>query len=143
MPVFRESVINYSSQNNKEVLSLQCGDLTQISWLFMQLITLDSLQDFYYFVELYTSVFTNIDKTGIRRLFNALHEDLIFIGQARTLLKDDPPACEVQRGEKEYFAHSNLGAEALAGRLTEEAELDGGFIADSRLWEWVGKLLQY
>jgi hypothetical protein len=142
MPIFKDSVIYYSSQMNKEVLDPLPWDLARKSRLFMQLIDLDGLQDYFQFVELYTSVYTDTNETDVRRHFNALREDDVFIGQARTQLKDDPQASEIQKKEKQYFAHRASGAEALARKLTEDACLDRKFVADSRLWKQVGEALK-
>jgi len=140
--IFKDSVIYYSSQMNKEVLDLLSWDLARKSRLFMQLIDLDSLQDYFQFVELYTSVYPDINETDVRRQFNALREDDVFIRQARKQLKDDPQASEIQKKEKQYFAHRASGAEALARKLTKDACLDRQFVADSRLWKQVGKALK-
>ncbi|KAH6667124.1 hypothetical protein B0J14DRAFT_183036 [Halenospora varia] len=129
IPIFKDSVIRYSSQMNKEVSNPLFWDLAQKSQLFMKLIDLDGLPDYFHFVELYTSVYTDTDETDVRRYFNTLREDDVFVGQARMLLKDDLPASEIQKQEKEYFAHSPSGAEALARKLTEDADLDREFVA--------------
>jgi hypothetical protein len=89
VPIFEDSVIYYSSQMNKEALDPLPWDLARKSRLFMQLIDLDGLQDYFQFVELYTSVYPDTNEIDVRRQFNALREDDVFIGQARKQLKDD------------------------------------------------------
>ena len=80
----------------------------------MQLIDLDSLEDYFQFVELYTLVYPDTNQTNVRRLFNALRENDTFIGQAKSLLKEDLLASGVRKKEKEYFTCSQPGAEDLA-----------------------------
>jgi len=60
---------------------------------------------------------------------------IFFIEQAKPPLKEDLSASEIQRNEKEYFAHSRSGAEALARKLSERAGLDREFVADSNFWK--------
>jgi len=140
LSIFKDSVICHSSQMEKEVLDPLSWDLAQKSWLFMQLINLDGAQDYFQFVELYTSVYTDTKETNIRQQFNILRADEAFIGQARTLLRDDLLASEIHDEEEQYFAHRASEAEALARKLTEDANLNPQFVADSRLWKQVGEL---
>jgi hypothetical protein len=140
--IFEDSVIRCSSLVNQGVSSPLSWDLAEKSRLFMRLIDLDGLQDYFHLVELYTLVYTNTNENDVRQQFNTLREDDVFIGEAKTLLKDDLPASEIQKKEKEYFAHSQSGAEALARKLTEDADLDREFVADSRLWKQVGEVLK-
>ena len=50
---------------------------------------------------------------------------------------EDLPASEIQRQEKEYFAHSRPGAEDLARTLSDKARAEAGFVADCGLWSSV------
>ena len=99
----------------------------------MQLIDLDSLEDYFQFVELYTLVHPDTNQTDVRRLFNALRENDTFIGQAKSLLKEDLLASEVRKKEKEYFTCSQPGAEDLARKLSDKAGTEKEFVADYRL----------
>ncbi|RDW72089.1 hypothetical protein BP5796_08123 [Coleophoma crateriformis] len=137
VPVFEDSLIHHYSQTNKNILDAQSWDSTRSSWLFMRLVTLDGLQDYNYFVELYTSVFGTTDETTVRRLFNTIQEDHDFMERARTLAKADPSIDEILNEEEDYFCDSASGAEAIARKLTVVASLNQEFIADSKLWRWI------
>jgi hypothetical protein len=120
----------------KEVLEDPASwDLAQKSRLFMQLIDLDGLEDYFQFVELYTSVHPDTNQTDVRRLFNALREKDTFIGQAKSLLKEDLLTSAVRKKEKEYFAFSRPEAEELARKLSDKAGTEKEFVADCRLWK--------
>jgi hypothetical protein len=137
IPVFKDSLIHHFSQVNKKILDPQSWDSTRSSWLFMRLVTLDGLQDYNYFVELYTSVFGTTDEITVRRLFNNFQEDHDFVERARTLAKADPPVSEILNEEKDYFCDSEPRAEAIARRLTVVASLNRDFVADNKLWRWI------
>jgi len=133
--IFKESVIGHSPQMKEVLEDPSSWDLAQKSRLIMQLIDLDGLEDYFQFVELYTSVHPDTNQTGVRRLFNALRENDTFIGQAKSLLKEDLLASEVRKREKAYFTYSQPGAEDLARKLSDKAGTEKEFVADCRLWK--------
>ena len=104
--------------------------------------TFDGSQDYFFFIELFRSVYPDLSETDVRRQFNAIRQDPAFITQTQTGLKDDLPCSEVRKEEEEYFAHSKKGAESLARQLTEEADIDEEFVADKRVWERVEEQLE-
>jgi hypothetical protein len=93
---------------------------------------------------LYTSVYTDTNETDVRRRFNSLREDDVFLRKARTLLKDDLLASEIQKNKNKRNILPTYDREPkpLARKLTEDADLDREFVADSRLWKQVGEVLE-
>lgn len=99
--------------------------------------TLDSLQDYRYFTELYVSVYKPEDDIDVPRLFKDVLKKEEFVELATMLAEDDRRVDEIQRDEEEYFRYSHSEREAIARKLTMVAGLSEGFVADKRLWQWV------
>lgn len=106
-------------------------DSTRRMWLFSRLVTLDGLQDYRYFNELYTSVY---GPDNIPKLFKRVQKEQEFLDVAAELAEDDLPAGEISMAEKEYFRHSDSESEDLARRLSQLASSSDEFIADKNLW---------
>jgi hypothetical protein len=133
--IFKESVISHSPQMKDVLEDPSSWYLAQKSRLFMQLADLDGCEDYHHFIELYTSVHTDLSGTDVRELFDALRVTDTFTGEAESRLTEDLPASEIQRKEKDYFSHSRLGAEDLARKLSEKARKEAGFVADCNVWK--------
>ena len=133
--IFKESVISHSPQMKDVLEDPSSWYLAQKSRLFMQLADLDGCEDYHHFIELYTSVHTDLSGTDVRELFDALRVIDTFTGEAESRLTEDLPASEIQRKEKDYFSHSRLGAEDLARKLSEKARKEAGFVADCNVWK--------
>jgi hypothetical protein len=100
-------------------------------------VTLDGLQDYRYFTELYALVYKPEDEINVPRLFKGVQKEMEFVELARTLAEDDRPVSKIKRDEEDYFRFSGPGREAIARKLTIMAELSKGFIVDKRLWRWI------
>ncbi|CZT52678.1 uncharacterized protein RSE6_14033 [Rhynchosporium secalis] len=135
--IFKESVIGHSSQMKDVLEDPSSWDLAQKSRLFMQLADLDGYEDYHHFIELYTSVYTDLRGTDVRGLFDALRISNTFTSQAKSRVTEDLPTSEIQRKEKEYFTHSRPGAEDLARKLSDKAGTKAGFVADCSTWSSV------
>ncbi|KAH8790564.1 hypothetical protein BGZ57DRAFT_939132 [Hyaloscypha finlandica] len=112
-------------------------DEVDTTLLFTRLVTLDGLQDYRYFTELYTLVYKPEDEINIPRLFKGVQKEIGFVELAKTLTEDDRPASEIKKDEEDYFRFTGSGREAIARKLTVVAELSEGFVADRRLWQWI------
>jgi hypothetical protein len=105
-------------------------------------VTLDGLQDYRYFTDLYALVYKPEDEIDVPRLFKGLQKEMEFVELARTLAEDDRPVSKIKRDEEDYFRFSGSGREAIARKPTMMAELSEGFVADRRLWRWIGKAIR-
>ncbi|CZS88451.1 uncharacterized protein RCO7_04372 [Rhynchosporium graminicola] len=132
--IFKESVISHSSQIKDVLEDDACWELAQKSRLFMQLADLDGYGDYHQFIQLYTSVHTDLRGADVRGLFDALRIDDTFTRQAKSRVIKDLPASEIQRKEKDYFSHSRSGNEDLARKLSAKAGMEAGFVADCSTW---------
>ena len=135
--IFKESVVSHSSHMKDVVKDPSSWDLAHKSRLFMQLADLDSYEDYDHFIELYTSVRTDLSGTDVRGLFDAYRVKNSFISQAKSRLLEDMSASEIQRKEKEYFAYADAGAEDLARKISKRAATEVGFIANCSVWSSV------
>ena len=106
-------------------------DSTRRTWLFSRLVTLDGLQDYRYFNELYTSVYRS---DNIPKLFKRVQKEQEFVDVAAELAKGDLSAGEISMAEKEYFRYSDSESEDLARRLSQLASSSDEFVADKNLW---------
>ncbi|KAF8851886.1 hypothetical protein BDZ45DRAFT_131931 [Acephala macrosclerotiorum] len=113
---------------------------TRQAWLFTRLVTLDGLQDYRYFTELYASVYSPDDEINIPMLFKDVQKEKQFVELARTLAEDDLSESKIQRDEEDYFRFSDSGRQAIARKLTIVTELSKSFVADERLWRWIEKV---
>jgi hypothetical protein len=102
-------------------------------------VTLDSLQDYRYFTELYILVYKPEDDINVPKLFRDVQKKEKFVKLATTLVKNNRSADEIQRDKEEYFHYSHSEKEAIAKKLTIVAELSEGLVADKRLWRWIGE----
>jgi hypothetical protein len=102
-------------------------------------VTLDGLQDYCCFVELYALVYRPKDETNIPRLFKNTQKEKGFVKLARALAGDNRPEIKVRRDEEDYFRDSVSEKEAKARKLKMVAGLSDGFVADRRLWRWIGE----
>ena len=137
VPTFRASFTDHFLQGKDIKLNPEFWDSTRRAWLFSRLVTLDSLQDYRYFTELYVSVYKPEDDIDVPRLFKDVQREEEFVELATTLAEDDRSADEIQRDEQEYFQYSRSEREAIARKLTMVAGLSEGFVADKRLWQWI------
>ncbi|ESZ93480.1 RNase H domain containing protein [Sclerotinia borealis F-4128] len=140
VPFFRsgfDSIFNHKVEEKSWIHA-------QRSWYFSRLVNLDELQDFHYFSKLYTSVYSNKPKDliDIPTLFRDTRGKEEFRDLAKTLVMDDRPVDKVARDERDYFPALRLtGREAVARKLTLMSEFNKGFVADKRLWSWLGEAL--
>lgn len=100
------------------------------AWLFSRLVTLDGLQDYRYFEELYTSVYK---RENIPKLFEGIRKQQDFVDMARKLAEDDLPEGTVKEQEEDYFHLLPPEREATARSLSQRA-LSDGLVADRTLW---------
>lgn len=107
-------------------------------WLFTRLVNLDSLQDVCYFPELYTLVSTE-EEVNVPILLQAVKAAGAFSRKARSLAADDRSSSDIEREEREYFSQVGLKRLALSRKLTLISNMNGGFIADQRLWKWLAE----
>jgi hypothetical protein len=126
----------------------------------MRLATLDGLQDYRSFKELYTSIYPPPadDELNISQLFKTAQKEDDFLAElARTLPEDERSALEVLEEEEEYFAViGGLGEmfeeehvsklewierHAIARKITLAWELSRDFVAGARLWRWIEEVM--
>lgn len=136
--IFRDSFTRSLFPESDAELDSSLWDSSRRAWLFTGLVTLDGLQDYRYFTELYASIY-QLDE-NIPRLFKGMLKEGEFIELSAILAEDDLPASKTQSDEKSYFRVSGLGDKAIARKLTVAAELSQGFVADERLWQWIDKV---
>ncbi|TVY13106.1 hypothetical protein LARI1_G008763 [Lachnellula arida] len=141
VPTFRASFTRHFLRGKDIKLNPEFWDSTRRAWLFLRLVTLDSLQDYRYFTELYMSVHKPEDDIDVPRLFKDVQKEEEFVELATTLVEDDRSADEIQKDEEEYFYYSRSEREAIARKLTIVAGLSEGFVADKRLWQWIEEVL--
>jgi hypothetical protein len=137
VPTFRASFTHHFFQGKDIKLDPEFWESTRRAWLFTRLVTLDGLQDYHYFTELYASVYKPEDDVNIPELFKGVQKQEEFVKLASTLAEDDRPASKIKRDEEEYFRYSDPGNEAIARKLTMVMGLSKGFVADKRLWKWI------
>ncbi|KAK0120437.1 hypothetical protein ONS96_010651 [Cadophora gregata f. sp. sojae] len=137
VPAFRSNFTHHFLQGKDVKFNQEFWDSTRRAWLFSRLVTLDSLQDYRYFKELYMSVYELEDGVEIPRLFKDVQRQEEFVQLAATLAEDDRSVDEIRRDEGEYFRYSHSDREAIARKLTMVAGLSEGFVADERLWDWI------
>jgi hypothetical protein len=137
VPTFRASFTHQFFEGKAVKLDPEFWDSTRRAWLFTRLVTLDGLQDYRYFTELYALVYKPEGEINVPRLFRGAQKEIEFVELARTLAEEDRPVSEIKRDEEDYFRFSNPGREAIARKLTLMAELSEGFVADRRLWRWI------
>jgi hypothetical protein len=94
-------------------------------------VTLDGLQDYHYFTELYS--LTNKQRDNdVPTLFREVQGGKDFVELARTVAKDDRLASDITRDEERCFSSYQDSAKAIARKLTIAAELNKGFVAERR-----------
>ncbi|KAI9736400.1 MAG: hypothetical protein M1818_006133 [Claussenomyces sp. TS43310] len=130
---FRAGFISHLFREKGIDLDPEFWHSTRRAWLFTRLVTLDGLQDYHYFTELYTSE----AEINVPKLFKDVQKEDEFVELAKALAEDDRPATKTERDEEAYFHGSGSGIEAIARKLTVMAELSQGFVADRRLWRWI------
>ncbi|EEQ92474.2 uncharacterized protein BDCG_07594 [Blastomyces dermatitidis ER-3] len=116
-----------------------CSDAwkkTRMAWLFMRLVSLDGLQDYHYFTELYLL----INKQPAEELFTKFQQQYAkheVMNMHWILSADDQSPSEIKQSEKVYFV--NVGAErhALALKIRLVSMLNRSFVADRQLWHWI------
>ncbi|KAF4630908.1 hypothetical protein G7Y89_g7225 [Cudoniella acicularis] len=96
-PTFRASFIQHFLQGKDFKLNAEFWDHTRIAWLFLRLVTLDSLQDYRYFTELHSLVYKQKEDIDVPRLFNNVRKEEEFIKLAATLAEDDRSAEEIKK----------------------------------------------
>ena len=107
-------------------------------WHFTRLVNLDSLQDFYHFTELYTSV-SKEREVNVPTLLQAVQATGEFSNKARSLAADDQSPNDIERRETDYFSQVGLKRLALSRKLTIISNMNRDFMADQRLWRWLAK----
>ncbi|KFY41658.1 hypothetical protein V494_02856 [Pseudogymnoascus sp. VKM F-4513 (FW-928)] len=118
------------------------GELNSSLWdssCWARLTTLDGLQDYRYFTELYNSIYQA--DGDIPQLFKEKLKENEFVELASILAEDDLPASKTRSDEKSYFCMKGSSDEAVARKLTMVSELSQAFVADKRLWRWIEKAL--
>lgn len=138
IPFFRAGFTNQFFQGKDIILDTQFWESTRRSWLLTRLVTLNDLQDYRYFTELYALVFTPKEEVNIPKRFKELLKEDEFVKLAKTLAEDDLDEDKMKRDEEDYFRYKVSDEEAVARKLTMMAELSEGFAADRRLWRWIG-----
>ncbi|EQL35181.1 hypothetical protein BDFG_03162 [Blastomyces dermatitidis ATCC 26199] len=120
-----------------------CSDAwkkTRMAWLFMRLVSLDGLQDYHYFTELYLL----INKQPAEELFTKFQQQYAkheVMNMHWILSADDQSPSEIKQSEKVYFV--NVGAErhALALKIRLVSMLNRSFVADRQLWHWIEEVV--
>ncbi|KFY95685.1 hypothetical protein V498_03196 [Pseudogymnoascus sp. VKM F-4517 (FW-2822)] len=140
-------------------LEISLWECTRRAWLFTRLVLLDGLQDYYYFKELYTSVYKPTEEVNISTLFKEAQKEDSLVELAEALADDEEWAPEILKDEEEYFSFVGkkekpkggpketklIGIErhAIARKINMVAGLSHDFVADKRLWHWIEKMKKY
>ncbi|KAI9735314.1 MAG: hypothetical protein M1818_006508 [Claussenomyces sp. TS43310] len=133
---------------------------TRRAWLFTRLVSLDGDRDYYYFKDLYTSVYKPQEEVSISSLFRGAQKEGHLLELAETLADNEEDIPEILKEEEEYFTETgNLeiletgmliagqkltGVErrAIARKITMVSELSQNFVADERLWRWIEDMMR-
>ena len=134
-------------------LEFSLWECTRRALLFTRLVLLDGMQDYYYFKELYTSVYKPTEDVNISTLFKTAQKEDKFVKLAEELADDEEWAPEILKDEEEYFAVIGkmekpaagpkeialIGIErhAIARKINMVSGLSQDFVADHRLWRWI------
>lgn len=80
---FRSSVIAHRLHDDKTKLEPSPWEYTRRVWLFTRLVLLDGPQDYFYFKELYTSVYNPAEEVNILALFRRAQkeDDLVVLAE--------------------------------------------------------------
>lgn len=131
-------------------------ECTRKASLFNRLVLLDGLQDYYYFKELYQSIYKPVEKVNISALFKTAQKEDRLVELAEELADDEEWAPEILKDEEDYFAvigkmekpaggpkeATLIGIErhAIARKINMVAGLSQDFVADHRLWRWIEEM---
>ena len=109
-------------------------------WNLTRLVTFDALQDYHYFSELLYDLTGQEDGYA---LLNGLNDRAEFKHIARSLSEYDEsnPTQHAHAEEQRYFACVGFERHAIARHLNVMAQLNSAFVADRRLWCWIGLYL--
>ncbi|OBT77340.1 hypothetical protein VF21_03433 [Pseudogymnoascus sp. 05NY08] len=135
-------------------LELSLWECTRRAWFFTRLVLLDGLQDYYYFKELYTSVYKPTEDINISVLFKTAQKEDKLIELAEELADDEEWAPEILKYEEDYFAiirnrekptakeATLIGIErhAIARKINMVSGVSQDFVADHRLWRWIEEM---
>lgn len=136
-------------------LEISLWECTRRAWLFTRLVLLDGLQDYYYFKELYTSVYKPTEEVNISTLFKTAQKEDSLVELEEALADDEEWVPEILKDEEEYFSVVGkienpkgpkevklIGIErhAIARKINMVAGLSQDFVADHRLWRWIEEM---
>jgi hypothetical protein len=152
---FRSGFIADYLHDDEAKLEPRLWECTRRAWLFTRLVLLDGLQDYYYFKELYTSVYKPAEEVNISALFKRAQKEDELVELAEELADDEEWAPGIL-DEEEYFAMIGamekpaggrqevklIGIErrAIARKITIVSGLSQDFVADKRLWRWIEEM---
>jgi serine/threonine protein kinase len=130
---FRAGFAHHFSRGKDISIDPELWDSTQRAWLFSRLVTLDGLQDYRYFSELYASVYKPEINFSLPKLFRRVREERSLSTWPKSSQKMIVQRERLKRRKKTTFApHSRR--EAVARALSTRAKLDEEFVADEELW---------
>ncbi|KAI9749459.1 MAG: hypothetical protein M4579_006861 [Chaenotheca gracillima] len=118
----------------RDILSERC----RRAWLFNRLISLDSLQEYPLFAELYRMVHGDED---FRHLFRKIKAQKKFVEKAESLAEYEMPKSDILQEEIDYFSHVGFDRLAISRKLVLASEMNQEFVADKRLWMWLREAL--
>ncbi len=136
---FRAGFMTQKAGEGEEIYS-SMWEIADKVWHFMRLVNFDALQDCYHFTALYSSVFGH-RTADLPTLFGNQHNNRAVSKMAKILSADDQSQSEIKRNEDAYFLAVGCDRHAVARKLTVASELSRVFIADKRLWRWIGDVL--
>ncbi|KFA48439.1 hypothetical protein S40293_00294 [Stachybotrys chartarum IBT 40293] len=138
----------FEQQATKAASNISCSNLWKASekmWYFSRLTGLLSKNDYEHFRRLYELAYeTNAGEDGSAKGILWLFHERANQDENKRLLaeleEDDITMEELQEKERAWFIPSrtaNSDAVAVARKLTLMSEMNPGFLADHRLWQWV------
>ena len=133
-PSFREGFIKGRGFNDQRDINFADGS---ILWEFTRLVNFDAIQDYRHFSKFLGS-FNKDDTYSSMYKFKDRPE---FIETSKYLRQYVTEADRAMEEEKQYFQCAGLERHALSQYLTMISELNPYFVADKRLWKWVGPYL--
>lgn len=108
-----------------------------VLWDFACLVNFDALQDYHHFATLLRS----LNRDDAYQSIFKLKDRPEFLEISNFLQQYETDSDKNMRDEKQYFSCVGPERHALAQHLTMISELDPNFVADKRLWRWIGVYL--
>lgn len=138
---FRAGFANHFLEEGKPIHH-SFWDKADKIWHFLQLVNLDALQDYNHFRDLYASVLGSPQQKEnnipiIFRQQQQQNENEAVVSMAKILSSEDRPEEKIKRDEDAYFSAVGSERRAVSTMLTIASELNQGFVADRRLWQWL------